>query len=128
MLSVARSPCSSCPYRRDVPSGVWGENEYDKLPHYDGETWEQDMSLFMCHQRDGRLCAGWLACHGPGDLLALRFWADDVDPAVWRYRSDVPVFGSGAEAREHGIRDIENPGPEAQDLIDRLTKKLERTT
>jgi hypothetical protein len=55
-----------------VPSGIWAAEEYDKLPLYDGETFEQAPHLFMCHQRDGSLCGGWLACHDPHELLALR--------------------------------------------------------
>jgi hypothetical protein len=31
----APKPCESCPYRKDVPSGVWSEGEYRKLPQYD---------------------------------------------------------------------------------------------
>ena len=50
-LSVAKVPCGSCPYRRDVPSGIWEQHEYDKLPEYDGQTWEQNPALFLCHQR-----------------------------------------------------------------------------
>lgn len=68
-------PCGTCPYRRDVPSGVWAAEEYDKLPGYDGDVPDQlragAMGLFMCHQRDGCLCGGWLMAHGPDNLLAL---------------------------------------------------------
>jgi hypothetical protein len=60
--TVAKAPCKSCPYRRDVPSGIWHSSEYDKLPQYDGEIVDQLMkggqALFDCHQRDGNLCAG----------------------------------------------------------------------
>ena len=28
---VRSQPCSSCPYRKDVPSGVWAHHEYEKL-------------------------------------------------------------------------------------------------
>ncbi|MFD7961193.1 DUF6283 family protein [Streptomyces zaomyceticus] len=37
----APRPCASCPYRRDVPSGVWSRGDYVKLPLYDGPTWTQ---------------------------------------------------------------------------------------
>lgn len=109
------SPCGSCPYRCDVPSGIWDRSEYDKLPGYDGKTWEQSPALFMCHQRDGRLCAGWLACHDTDHLLALRI--NSVDPGVFGYRSPVPVFGSGAEARDHGLAEIETPSAKAAKMI-----------
>ncbi len=122
-LSVAKVPCGSCPYRRDVPSGIWEQHEYNKLPGYDGQTWEQEMALFMCHQKDGNLCAGWLACHNPRQLLALRLPRKDLDPAVYDYKTDVPVFSSGAEAKKHGMRDIEQPGKKAEKMITGLLRK-----
>lgn len=117
-------PCGSCPYRCDVPSGIWEADEYDKLPAYDGETFEQPLALFMCHQRDGRLCGGWLACHDKDHLLALRF--TQVDPSAYAYTTDVPVFASGAAAREHGLRDIDNPGPRALALMAGITKMKDK--
>lgn len=120
----AKRPCGSCPYRRDVPSGVWAAEEYAKLPGYDGEIVDQitnrALGLFMCHQRDGCLCGGWLACHGADNLLALRM--NPVDPSVWRWRTDVPVWTSGAAAERHGMAQINNPGPEARALMDKLTR------
>jgi hypothetical protein len=121
-ISVARVPCGSCPYRRDVPSGIWSRHEYDKLPAYDGPTWGQSPALFMCHQRDGNLCAGWLACHGPQELLALRFPNPDIDPAIYDYNTDVPVFRSGAAARAHGLREIKELGEAAQKMIAGLVR------
>lgn len=45
-----------------------------------------------------------------------------VDPAVFDYVSPVPLFASGAEAAEHGKRDLPHPGPEAR----RKTRQLLR--
>lgn len=125
----AVNPCGSCPYRRDVPSGVWSAEEYAKLATYDGETWEQSPHLFLCHQheRDSgqeRLCAGWVGCHGGDELMALRLAArnmteDDVRAAM-RYTTSVPLFDSGSEAAAHGMRDIESPGEEAQKMIEKI--------
>jgi hypothetical protein len=122
VTAAARVPCGSCPYRRDVPSGIWSQHEYDKLPSYDGPTWGQSPKLFMCHQRDGNLCAGWLACHGPQELLALRFHNPDIDPAIYAYKTDVPVFRSGAAARAHGLREIKEPGETAQKMMAGLVR------
>jgi hypothetical protein len=83
-LKAPSVPCGSCPYRRDVPSGLWTQQEYDKLLDYDGPTWAQNPLLFLCHQRSGNLCGGWLACHGPGELLALRF-PHNIDRSVFGY-------------------------------------------
>ena len=124
---VAKAPCKSCPYRQDVPSGVWHAEEYDKLPLYDGEIVEQVMkggtALFICHQDDGCLCAGWLATHGTDNLVALRLHGGLVTEDVWTYESPVPVFSSGAEAAAHGKAEIEEPGEKAQRTITRLVRK-----
>lgn len=118
-------PCGTCPYRRDVPSGVWERHEYEKLPQYDGDTGQQAMqgamALFMCHQRDGCLCGGWLATHDTRHLLALRVNA--VDASAYDYETDVPVFASGREAHDHGVRDVDDPSPEARRKIDGLRKQ-----
>lgn len=115
-LQAPPVPCGSCPYRKDVPSGVWDRSEYKKLPLYDGPTWVQAPELFLCHQRDGNLCGGWLACHGPQDLLALRFHYREVDPSVFSYSTEVPVFASGAAAAAHGIKQIKAPGIRARKM------------
>lgn len=129
ILTCAKAPCKTCPYRRDVPSGVWAAEEYAKLPDYDGDAIDQlnadAVGLFDCHQRDGNLCAGWLAAHGPENLLALRIAGPRVPHEVWFYKSPVPVFASGAEAAAHGMAKIDNPDPKACRAIDRLTRKLD---
>ena len=130
-MSVAARPCSSCPYRKDAPSGVWGEEEYAKLPAYDKDTCYQPLSPFMCHQqaRDqplDHLCAGWLHVHGEG-LMALRLGVltKEISSEVYgalRAGTDVPLFASGAEAAEHGREEIDDPGPEACEMIDKLQR------
>lgn len=123
------SPCGSCPYRQDCPSGVWHEEEYDKLPTFDGETWQQPESVFMCHQQDGHLCAGWVAVHDMGESMGLRIalltgalTMDGFD-ACLDYETKVPLFSSGEEARAHGLAEYESPG----DRAERLRKKLRKT-
>ena len=113
-LAPPKVPCGSCPYRADVPSGIWHPDEYAKLPLYDAPTWGQPPSLFMCHQNDGCLCGGWLLTHGRDHLLALRIHGGGVDPSVWDYAPDVDVFASGAEAAAHGLSDVKCPSPDAQ--------------
>jgi hypothetical protein len=125
----AKAPCRSCPYRRDVPSGVWSEDEYAKLPPYDMETAEQPHGVFFCHQQDGRVCAGWAGCHDMEENLALRFAIalDVLTPAdadaVRDYESPVPLFESGRAAAEHGLADVDRPGPDAVRTIIRLERK-----
>lgn len=128
--TCAKAPCKSCPYRRDVPSGVWAASEYDSLPPYDGEIIDQCLAgaaaLFYCHQRDGKLCAGWVGAHGSDNLMALRLHYDKVDDSVFGYVSPVPLFASGAEAAEHGKRDIKEPSIKARTVIDRIVLKRKR--
>jgi len=115
-------PCASCPYRKDVPSGVWHESEYDKLPEYDGETFEQSPVIFSCHQKDQTVCAGWLGHRVPGDMLAVRIGllTGALPPEALDYTTKVPLFETGAEASEHGKAEIDNPGDAARKLINKL--------
>lgn len=130
----APKPCASCPYRQDAPSGLWAAEEYDKLPRYDADMPFQPVEVFACHQTDRntpgtRLCAGWVAAHGPENLLSLRIAAssghipaEDM-PAVWDYTTSVPVFATGAEAAAHGIRDIDAPGVDAERAISKIIRR-----
>jgi hypothetical protein len=137
-LGPARTPCVSCPYRRDTPPGVWGDEEYAKLERYDAETGEQPMGVFMCHQDTGRVCAGWAGCHDGNHLLALRLarpfksMTDEAIEATIDYVSPVPLFGSGREAAEHGRSGIDDPSPDAQavaaKVIERRQKRRRKRT
>ena len=122
MLTCAKKPCVSCPYRKDVPSGVWAREEYEKLPAYDKETWAQPVERFDCHQADGHLCAGWVAVHGR-HALALRILRWFIDRRVFDYTTSVPLFASGAEACAHGLRDIDAPGVAAIRIVNKLADK-----
>lgn len=129
----APRPCASCPYREDVPSGVWSEKEYAKLPAFDGPTYAQPGTLFLCHQTDrdderARVCAGWAGCHDMGESLGLRIAlvSGEITPetaeAIADYTSPVPLFASGAEAAAHGMREVLDPGPDAR----RTIRKIDR--
>lgn len=123
-----RAPCGTCPYRRDVPSGIWHASEYAKLPGYDGETGEQlakgARGLFFCHQSTGEVCAGWVGCHDTRHLLALRL--HPVDRSTFDYESPVPLFASGAEAAAHGVARIEEPDDRASIAIRKLGARRRR--
>ena len=126
----AANPCGSCPYRRDVPSGVWEAMEYRKLPEYDRETYDQPPSIFLCHQQDGRACAGWCGVHDMNDSLGLRLaqsmgMVDDPEP-FFRYETDTPLFKTGAEAARHGMKDMASPSPKAKRKISTLTDRQRR--
>lgn len=127
---VRGRPCPSCPYRLDVPSGVWSPAEYVKLPAWDGDIAEQLYAggadrVFSCHSTPDLLCAGWVGHReDPSDLLAIRLGVarGDIDPSVLDYRSPVPLFDSGAAAAAHGCRDIEQPGDAAREAIAKIVR------
>jgi hypothetical protein len=115
----APRPCESCPYRRDVPSGVWDRSEYEKLPGFDEETFAQPPGVFLCHQQDGRVCAGWCGTRDMSQSLGLRLAIagrrispDDV-AACLDFSSPVPLFKSGSEAAAHGLAQLDAPGSAA---------------
>ena len=121
-----KTPCASCPYRKNVPSGVWDASEYAKLPGYDGQIHEQtSRAVFMCHQQDGCACSGWLGHRDPDDLLAVRLGVSfgTLDPSCLDYTTDVPLFDSGQAAADHGMADIETPGAEAREVIEKIVFK-----
>lgn len=131
MEAPAPRPCDTCPYRRDVPSGIWDAHEYAKLRLYDAETGSQPPGVWQCHLTGGeiqRICAGWAGCHDGDNLLALRVGVLTglITPATARqvveYRSPVPLFDSGAEAADHGEQDLENPGLDALEAIAKLQR------
>ena len=129
----APRPCISCPYRRDVAPGVWADEEYAKLPPYDEvETAAQPPQAFYCHQQDGRLCAGWVACHDMEESFGLRLaaslggWSREEVEAIWDYTTDVPCSRSGRRLPSAAARDRGAP-PEAVKLIQRWSaSSLER--
>ncbi|MDL4812763.1 DUF6283 family protein [Actinomadura opuntiae] len=129
----APRPCASCPYRRDVPSGVWAASEYDKLRRYDAPTFAQPPGVFLCHQQNrdavgARLCGGWAGVHDGANLLALRIAVADgrLSPeerdAVVGYESPVPLFASGAEAAAHGVAEIAAPGERAVAAMSKIAR------
>lgn len=123
MSGVRAEPCSACPYRRDVAPGVWAENEYAKLPPYDGETFEQPTAPFACHATPDHYCHGW-AVVGGWDLLALRLRSLNEDIEI--PEPHVPLFASGREAAEHGMSAIDAPPDEAIDTQRKLLRKHPR--
>lgn len=129
-----KRPCASCPYRCDVPSGVWDASEYEKLPQYDGDIASQAMAgavkLFGCHQADGHLCAGWAGHRPPDELLAVRLALSDgrIDPEVLDYETDVRLFPSGAATAEHGMTEIDAPSERAEQAIRKLKDSVPHVT
>ena len=127
MTKVRSESCLCCPYRKDVPSGVWAAHEYDKLTDYDKPTGEQPWGPFMCHATPEVYCHGWAVVHGrqPHDREPIAFRFAGIDPEEIPPEG-TPLFSSGAEAAEHGKRDIDNPSEEAMAVMARLQEKYDR--
>jgi hypothetical protein len=122
MTGVRSSPCEACPYRRDVAPGIWAPKEYAKLLDYDKPTGSQPTAGFACHATPDHYCHGWAVVHTSRghefDLLALRLHGyPPIPPAR------VDLFGSGAEAAEHGLRP---PEPRTLTVAGRLVRKHSR--
>ncbi|MEU5242220.1 DUF6283 family protein [Streptomyces lydicus] len=135
----APRPCTYCQYRTDVPSGIWSQEDYEKLPLFDGPTGTQRPKLFVCHVHDYeddhvRVCGGWAGCHDGDQLLAVRVAASmgeitvDTAEAIRDYVSPVPLFATGAEAAAHGMREILTPGPEARRAIQKICRTRSNLT
>lgn len=129
----AKNPCGSCPYRKDVPSGVWSQDEYEKLPEYDKDTGYQPGAAFMCHQQNGRLCAGWCGTHDMQESFSLRMLIhlgmlrpQNIDE-VLNFQTDVPLWGSGQAAHDHGMKKLLHPDADARKVIHKLDSKKGRT-
>lgn len=124
-----KHPCGSCPYRQDVPSGLWHPDEYARLIQYDRPTAEQPTQLFGCHQSDGSLCSGWVGTHDMDENMAIRIARlegrlSEADyEATLDYESPVPLFESGMEAAVHGIKEVPNPGERAEVMRTSLVRK-----
>jgi Family of unknown function (DUF6283) len=126
VTDVRVKPCGACPYRKDVPSGVWAAEEYEKLRPYDRPTPEQPFEGFSCHATPEYYCNGWVFCHTSRghayDLISLRF----SPPSNWPEPSEHELFGSAAEAADHGQADAELPGEAALAAIERLSRRYGR--
>jgi hypothetical protein len=119
MTTIRPRPCPSCPYRLDVPAGIWHPVEYEKLVAYDAPIGQQPPGVFLCHTDPLKACCGWASCHRrPGcELLALRIPGQEPDAVV---DTDVPLFGSGGEAAAHGLAGVEDPSPEARAMMRKI--------
>ncbi|WP_175583834.1 DUF6283 family protein [Amycolatopsis orientalis] len=142
----AEAPCRTCPYRRDVPSGVWDITEYEKLARYDQDTGDQPAAVFQCHLTDednhptkrrrsgetegglARICAGWAGCHDSDNLLSLRVAVRsgvislETAERTRDYDSPVPLWESGAAAAAHGVSAILDPPADTRRVIDKLVR------
>lgn len=123
-LIVAEHPCSSCPYRRDVPSGIWAREEYEKLRAYDDNN---VFGVFLCHHspsmdRDA-VCRGWLVVHADSVAVRLAVCQGIIRREDYGRPCDTPLYKTGNAAANAGIKGIKRPGIKARRAIDKLIAK-----
>lgn len=128
MLLVNKNPCTTCPYRKDVPSGVWAQEEYEKLRDYDREDERMALATFLCHQSTvaGRnmACKGWVMVHRESVAVRVACAKGQLDYRTCFEETDVELYESGNAAADAGERQIKRPGREAQAAMFKL--KLQR--
>ena len=121
---VRKKACSACPYRKDVPSGVWDHAEYEKLRPYDNITPEQPFMGFACHATPEYFCHGWAVVHtsrgSEFDLIALRFRPCEIPEPSTEF------FESAEAAADWGQELADEPPVEAVTAIEKLTKQHSR--
>lgn len=128
-LNVERSPCTSCPYRKDVPSGVWHFDEYEKLREYDTN---EAVGTFLCHHTLDMsmetVCRGWLTVHQESVAVRLAILTGAV--TVEEVYAEVPekLYATGNEAADFGQKKIEQPSRKARTVISRLMRNKKRRT
>lgn len=125
-LACPPTPCSTCPFRRDTPPGIWHPSEYEKLPRYDSQA--PELAVFHCHQQTATgqetVCKGWLSVFRFDAIavrLAVAFGALTVEQV--KAPCKVPLYGSGAEACAAGLSACRRPGERALRAIRRLNAK-----
>jgi hypothetical protein len=70
-LEAPKRPCSECPWRRDVPTGIWPVERFVALAH---TAYDMNIGIFACHksaQDHPTVCAGFLA-RGADHNLTIR--------------------------------------------------------
>lgn len=134
-MKVPSVGCSTCPYRRDTPPGIWAPVEYEKLREYDegggqlipfpdgSEHRMPAITTFHCHQEnvtvEDTVCRGWLSVHA--DSVAVRLACSlGLD---WRKVPTEPepiYYATGAEAADAGLAGCDDPAPEAKKRVENL--------
>ena len=133
-LHVPKAGCSTCPYRRDTPAGVWHPDEYAKLARYDEKPYvrgeEQkppELSTFHCHQENATgqptVCRGWLSVHADSVAVRMCLMRGSLKPSDVPPEPEALYYSSGAEACSAGLAGCKKPSPEAEKKMDGLLKR-----
>lgn len=76
-----KSPCSSCPYRMDAPLAHWSKDHFQQLLEEDKDILGK---IYGCHQKDGKLCTGWLMDQDKRDFPNLNLRLDLINKGITR--------------------------------------------
>jgi hypothetical protein len=123
-FTCAPNPCATCPYRKDVPSGVWAKEEYDKLPNWDNIM---GRGVFLCHNGSADtkgkvLCRGWMEVHEQNIFVRLAMAQTKFNDANIK-PTKVPLYKSGAAARKAGLRDLNRPNLKAMAAVAKIEQR-----
>jgi len=125
---VPKHPCSTCPYLRSTPPGIWHPDEYLKLATYDDDR-DVTLMVFHCHQEnvtdEPTLCRGWLGVHVDHPAVRLALALGLLDPDDWQAipDSDPTLYSSGTEACERGLAGCEDMSEDALRAAARLVRR-----
>lgn len=135
-MTVDSEPCSTCPYAKSTPAGVWHPSEYDNLATYDDPTWDPEtgtldrdpnLAPFACHHsqlgRDpGLLCRGWVSVHRESPAVRLAIACGRLELSDANHVPATELYGSGTEAAAAGKRPLGEPeGDAGVQAVERLT-------
>lgn len=128
-MHADKNPCSTCPYRKDTPAGIWDASEYERLPDWDEGN--LTVGVFLCHHSAFKdtdtLCRGWLSVASDSIAVRLAMMDGRLDPDEVFAEVDVPLYATGQEACDAGLAGVEHPDEPAMDAIDRLIRKKTKT-
>lgn len=126
-FTVPKEPCGSCPYRKDVPAGVWHPEEYTKLSGFTPKDPRSvpAMGTFLCHnheEKDRVLCRGWTFVERESPAVKLLVYLGRVEPDDVCQTPRTPLFETGQEAALHGLSGVKKPTKAARRLQDKITR------
>ena len=110
-----RAPCSSCPYRQDVPAGTWHRDEFVQLLKNDADPHRG--AVFGCHKgkraepEKMQVCGGWLLDQKKRGIPSIGLRIDMIaKPEAVKALDEItdggaPVYPSiAAMCRANGVR------------------------
>lgn len=125
-LIVKRVPCTTCPYRKDCPAGVWHISEYQKLPAYDDDR-QESVAVFLCHltnnDEETVVCRGWLTVAAESVAARLGVLRGNFTDEERYAPPPVELYATGLEAAEAGIEGLVDPSPRTKRTIERLLRR-----